>query len=1569
MKNQIILIFAILLAFCAPVKAQRYIKTFNSADDAWRANLKDVNTNLFIAYRTSTNDFGGGQFWYDPTSTTATNLGTVWGNKYGGRIFRVWNGEPIPISWFGAIPTKVVGGTNYPAGTFDNAPKINAAINWARTPTHGPTDVRASVFVPAGDWWISTPITNRYRVDVLGLGCVFSDSDVPSHTGAGTSGLVSGASRIFLATGANCPMMVWDISDGYQRYTFASTEDSIGGFTSTITIASPGVITATEHGLTVGRRVGFSTTGTLPTGISASTIYYVVSVPTADTFTISVTSGGSAINTSGSQSGTHYLIKDPSPRYVAGNTIRGINFYGNGPNQTRKDCHILKIEYAWNVVIDNCYLGRPSGYYIWAYECNTLDILNSYGNGSSDYETKGVFLFSNADGMMSHCKFGGASGPGLWLAGNFAWQQQYIGNFLYNNFDGRFAVSGMSGNEVTFTTDHDFETGDPIEFTSLYGGTIPTLVRYPSVALDSHIFWAIKTASNKIKVAYSYQDALSESALSLTGGSGTYYVWRGPAAGAYLSGGANNNVFIGNRCDQNQNFGIALNKATENSVTANTLNLNGFATLTATADTNTSAGLYLRNGSANNVIVGNTMMDWGTAYAQTYGVWIDANNGRNYLGQNSYKTSTAQVDTLVSTTGNTTETSVVNTPTVTAVMQSASGITVRADATGSPITMERSDTAGQWKFELSSNTNNFRLKNSYVGNTAWNISSSTSESSLTLGSTASPLAPRPSFIYGEQASTLSGTNTAAGDFYMVTGSGTGSSTSGGKFRFLTPIVGSSGTTVQTFTEKFAIMRDGGVIVHPLSAAPVNGMGNGTVYSDSTDNFFYGRVNNAWHTLSNPNKTGVSTISVDASATFTFFPLSSRWVQILSVPITATRTVTLSTTAAQQGTEATFIRSAASTGASDWSIGGLINLTPGTWATAVYDGSAWVLGPYYTGGGGGGGGSGANPTASVGLTAVNGSASTFLRSDGAPALDVSIAPTWTGAHTFSKNGALSLPTFSVTGTPITGGTATTTKPLALIETAGATSTAWSTSGTMLGVNAPSGFAGRMLDIHLNGVSYMSLSSGATLSLAGSLSSSGNVVGGAAQNLSWFGRSEMLSPSDGVVLLQNAANSDFTRLQLGGTTTSFPAIERSGTGVVIKLADGSANAPLTASTVTASTFTGALVGNASTATALTSTLGIAAGGTGATTASGAMDALSVAETTVASATTTDLGAVASDKVSITGTTTITSFGTAAAGIDREGRFTGALTLTHNATSLIIPGGASLSTAAGDRFGAYSLGSGNWVVKWYTKADGTAVVGGGGGGSVASDTIWDASGDLAVGTGANTAARLAPPSYANSTLFYGPDGVEWVSPATHYILQEDFNINGSFAGRLTPVNSGGVAQDGNSEAGAYGVWSSSTSTGASASTYTYVGSANALAFGLNRTVITWRCKLSNLSGDSSQTYTAKVGFFDAATPVDGAWFEYTDTVNSGNWQVKVSKASSVTTTNTSTAAGTSYTIFTIDANAAGTEVKFYINGTLVHTETGANIPTGTARAMPMYGIVKSAGTTARIFYADYLHIYAKY
>lgn len=90
------------------------------------------------------------------------------------------------------------------------------------------------------------------------------------------------------------------------------------------------------------------------------------------------------------------------------------------------------------------------------------------------------------------------------------------------------------------------------------------------------------------------------------------------------------------------------------------------------------------------------------------------------------------------------------------------------------------------------------------------------------------------------------------------------------------------------------------------------------------------------------------------------------------------------------------------------------------------------------------------------------------------------------------------------------------------------------------------------------------------------------------------------------------------------------------------------------------------------------------------------------TIASATTTDLSTVGTQNVIITGTTTITSFGTLPAGVFRRLRFSSALTLTHNATSLILPnGGNDLSVLGGDVVNAISLGSGNWVVTDYQPA----------------------------------------------------------------------------------------------------------------------------------------------------------------------------------------------------------------------------------------------------------------------------
>lgn len=80
----------------------------------------------------------------------------------------------------------------------------------------------------------------------------------------------------------------------------------------TMTIASPCVVTLADHGLQAGSRFQFTTTGALPTGVSANTDYYVLSTSiTTSTFRFSATQGGSAVNSSGSQSGVHTLTASP----------------------------------------------------------------------------------------------------------------------------------------------------------------------------------------------------------------------------------------------------------------------------------------------------------------------------------------------------------------------------------------------------------------------------------------------------------------------------------------------------------------------------------------------------------------------------------------------------------------------------------------------------------------------------------------------------------------------------------------------------------------------------------------------------------------------------------------------------------------------------------------------------------------------------------------------------------------------------------------------------------------------------------------------------------------------------------------------------------------------------------------------------------------------------------------------------------------------------------------------------------------------------------------------------------
>lgn len=86
-------------------------------------------------------------------------------------------------------------------------------------------------------------------------------------------------------------------------------------FFATVTIASPAVWTKAAHGLSNSDPVVLSTTGALPTGFTAGTTYYVVA-STTNTFQLSATVGGTAINSSGTQSGTHTVTPAQAATYA-----------------------------------------------------------------------------------------------------------------------------------------------------------------------------------------------------------------------------------------------------------------------------------------------------------------------------------------------------------------------------------------------------------------------------------------------------------------------------------------------------------------------------------------------------------------------------------------------------------------------------------------------------------------------------------------------------------------------------------------------------------------------------------------------------------------------------------------------------------------------------------------------------------------------------------------------------------------------------------------------------------------------------------------------------------------------------------------------------------------------------------------------------------------------------------------------------------------------------------------------------------------------------------------------------
>jgi hypothetical protein len=111
-----------------------------------------------------------------------------------------------------------------------------------------------------------------------------------------------------------------------------------------------------------------------------------------------------------------------------------------------------------------------------------------------------------------------------------------------------------------------------------------------------------------------------------------------------------------------------------------------------------------------------------------------------------------------------------------------------------------------------------------------------------------------------------------------------------------------------------------------------------------------------------------------------------------------------------------------------------------------------------------------------------------------------------------------------------------------------------TGTATGIflnateTALNGQTHNLMDLQVGGSSRFLVSRTGVLSIGNNLEMAGSQIIMASQN-------RIVSNSSGVMMLINNAFADFSRLQLGGTTSSFPAIKRNGATIDFRLADDS------------------------------------------------------------------------------------------------------------------------------------------------------------------------------------------------------------------------------------------------------------------------------------------------------------------------------------------------------------------------------------------------------------------------------
>lgn len=149
------------------------------------------------------------------------------------------------------------------------------------------------------------------------------------------------------------------------------------------------------HGYAIGDEVYFLTTGTMPAGLNARQVYYVHSVPTVNTFKVTISPTGEAVDftTNGTWTLSSYKLTEPRPRYL--NITAGVC------RSAGEDKNPLTLYYSnpltWLGDLTNINTNAEN---IGNAEEGIINWLNEYNQGTLIMKTGKVYYASRASGSF-----------------------------------------------------------------------------------------------------------------------------------------------------------------------------------------------------------------------------------------------------------------------------------------------------------------------------------------------------------------------------------------------------------------------------------------------------------------------------------------------------------------------------------------------------------------------------------------------------------------------------------------------------------------------------------------------------------------------------------------------------------------------------------------------------------------------------------------------------------------------------------------------------------------------------------------------------------------------------------------------------------------------------------------------------------------------------------------------------------------------------------------------------------------------------------------------------------------